>query len=187
MADECGTAPRIFLRVAYRRLNRREIGKSVRKVAGSENDLEPAAIGKASDDDCSRDFLSKPLCLTHRRYFAFSHHGRRAGQVVTISMEEDHVVCRFLHGGFRKARTAKADPSVARCFCCWLLLCASNHDTACDSQRDDGGSTISEGHENRTVPGILIGFVGVLNPSTDVTEQMIGVVDIISGTKPETC
>ena len=38
--------------------------------------------------------------------------------------------------------------------------------------------------KTRSVPGILMGFVGVLNPSSDVAKQVVGVVYVVSGTKP---
>jgi hypothetical protein len=43
---------------------------------------------------------------------------------------------------------------------------------------------ISEREKNRSVPGILMGFVGVLNLSSDAAKQVVGVVYVVSGTKP---
>src|SRR5260221_10732099 len=49
------------------------------------------------------------------------------------------------------------------------------------------GEKISEGKEDRSVPGKLIGFVGILNSPPDVTKQVIGFVHIVSCTKPHAC
>jgi hypothetical protein len=43
---------------------------------------------------------------------------------------------------------------------------------------------ISERQKNGSVSGILIGFVGDLNLSSDVAKQAVGVLYVVSGTKP---
>jgi hypothetical protein len=46
---------------------------------------------------------------------------------------------------------------------------------------------ISERKKHRSVPGKLVGLVGALYSSPDVSQQMVGIVDVVPGSEPHAC